>query len=310
MFIISSFSFNLKFFKYLYSFVVFVFTILCFMSFENGCSALPIGMHYYIGEKVLQKLLASSLEKSLTSGKNAESFLFGNVDADRGRLGLDSVTGKATDGKEFVDKLLSLAETEEEKWYALGFKTHMLVDQQTESFLGDIFGKSEVSYIYLKWYGILDNYFMLKKLGYIDIDSLKEFDLDEVFEFLPKNIKKFRYRMKKWFLKQLIFVFGDVKGLLKYFCKNFKSSYYVLPKHEDLLKKVYKQVLNYNVSNKELEKNIANLVGASMLLCLKERDFVFDDDFVKKVDERVEELADFVIKKLTKEGVFIFPKNK
>lgn len=260
---------------------------------------MPPGMHSYVANLVLSKLNKENPEKFSLSEDQKEAFLQGNDLADIGRFFLDFKTKIDSDGEKFISAIKSLAKTPEEIWFARGLEMHRKVDLETNKILKDIFGEPKWSFDYLSWYGILGNYVIKKTGEYINLPSFNNFSLDQLFGALPSNKgKSLKFSIIKIFGKFALFLIGGPGGAKKYFLKNIKRDHMLSFKHNKLIKKAYLQAANYNVSYAELEKQITNMVGASLLLCVKERNHSLDDTLVKKIDIKIDNLVNKLAKEL------------
>ncbi len=258
--------------------------------------ALPMGMHYYVGTKVLDRLCARSAGGISVDCANA--FLSACCLADIGRIKLDAETKVESDKPKFIETVSKLAKTDEEKWFALGLKAHFLVDEATSTFLEGIFGKPEKPFVYFSWYGVLDNYFITKTSSYFGGSDFNKYSINEIFAALPDRFKSLKYKLLKIFLKPVLY-FINPASLLKYFRNDFKNEVILSCKCSDLLKAAYSLTAGCNISVEEIQKQIGNLLVASVLLCIKERNAKLDEVFKKRVDARTNELVNYVVDKMS-----------
>jgi len=276
-------------------------TIIFSEGFSSTLHALPPGLHSYVAKQVLNKLKTKFPGKLLEKSEE-EAFIQGNILADVGRIFLDAETKVESDGKEFIGAVTSVAKTKEEKYFALGLNLHEKVDARTSVFLRDIFGKPERAFVYLDWYGILDNYLINKTGEYLALPDFDEFSLDQLFGALPHHVsQRFKLRLIKNLGKGLLFFVGGPNGAKKYFLKDAKKDFLVSYKYNSIIKRAYLKAANCDVSDEELKKQIQNLVGACILLCVNKRNFLLSADFIKKLDNKIEELVNILVGEIEKD---------
>ena len=248
--------------------------------FSSAVYALPPGLHSYVARRVLYKLKEKFPEKLIKKSEE-EAFIQGNVLADVGRIFLDAETKVESDKKEFIEAVALSAKTKEEKYFSLGLNLHEKVDARTSVFLRDIFGKPERAFVYLDWYGILDNYLINKTGEYLALPNFDEFSLDQVFGALPGRIRQsFKMKLIKYLGKLFLFFVGGPDGAKKYFLKDAKKDFLLYYKYNSIIKRAYLKVANCDISGEEIKKQIQNLVGACILLCVNKRNALLSADFI------------------------------
>ena len=230
--------------------------------------------HYYMSEQVLEKFQKENNIELSNEEKN--SFKSGSVMAHIGRFDMDNEniinpeTNKTryiiSRSEEFADQLLAQAKINNNKidiWFALGACIHCEQDNRVSSVLNSLenFKNSEKLDDFKKYYlkcGAVEDYFYDKLSRNINCEDLnKNFDLKQIGKDIleEKQLEEYASYAPLFFMIHFWGINSD--NLLL---------------NEDLLINTYKN-LGLEVTKENIQKQAANLVGASAILTYLSRNF-------------------------------------
>lgn len=261
--------------------------------FSVEASALFGNTHYCIGKKMIDKFDKKFSEckgyKPLSDGEK-DAFLSGMVYADIGRAEFDKKAGVDSDSDVFAEEMEKTAETSEEKWFARGFKMHVVQDRETKKFLKEVLDHGYSSYSeYAVDCATVDSYF-LKKYGILCNEFLDKFNFDQVASGCD--------------MKDLAEKFGVPEDKIKSSVKHILRRCYDYPKkhnlvlYDNLIQKTY-QSLGFEASVDEIHQQSANILGIFLIMPhVVEKRAVISEDLVLKIEEKSDLLADWCLSEL------------
>ena len=226
--------------------------------------------HYNIGKQIINNMNISLSENERSA------FLSGMVYADIGRFIFDKKIGIASDSTTFAEEMKKYTTTNEEKWFVRGIEMHILQDQQTNDFLAHIFGKNNNGYLnYITECSLLDCYFLRNNKSYIYNEFLDKFNYEQVTSELDTA--------------SIARSLGIPDNQIFPMCKSIISSFYMqinkcnLITYNELIVKTYHS-LGLKITQKDVQEQEANIVGASIIACFIASKQQLPDKLFIKID--------------------------
>lgn len=226
--------------------------------------------HYNIGKQIINNMNISLSENEKSA------FLSGIVYADIGRFIFDKKIGIDSDSTTFAKEMKKYTTTNEEKWFVRGIEMHIIQDQQTNEILTHIFGKNDNGYLnYIKKCSLLDCYFLRNNESYIYNEFLDKFNYEQVTSELDTV--------------SIARSLGIPDNQILPMCKSIISSFYMqinkcnLITYNELIVKNYHS-LGLKITQKDVQEQEANIVGASIIACFFASKQQFPDKLSTKID--------------------------
>ncbi len=237
--------------------------------------------HFNLGKKIIEKL------EEKPSKNEEDAFLSGMVYADIGRFKFDKETGVDSDSDKFVNEMEKLAQTNEEKWFAYGFRVHVFQDNETKKFLNDVLGRDYSSYSeYMMNCGILDSYFS-KKSGILYNEFLNRFNFKQI--------------TSGWDIGDLSKIAGAPENEIESFAMRTIKKYSDYPQKnnlfvfDDLMQRTYKS-LGFEISLDDIHEQAGNLLGVFIIVpAVVGSKCEISEELSSKIEEKSNNLADLCI---------------
>lgn len=237
--------------------------------------------HFNLGKKIIEKL------EEKPSKSEEDAFLSGMVYADIGRFKFDKETGVDSDSDKFANEMEKLAQTNEEKWFAYGFRVHVFQDNETKKFLNDVLDRDYSSYSeYMMNCGILDSYFS-KKSGILYNEFLNKFNLKQI--------------TSGWDIGDLSKISGAPEDKIEDFAVRIIKKHSDYPQknnllmYDDLIQRTYKS-LGFEISLDDIHEQAGNLLGVFIIVpAVVESKCEISEELSSKIEEKSDTLADLCI---------------
>lgn len=237
--------------------------------------------HFNLGKKIIEKL------EEKPSKNEEDAFLSGMVYADIGRFKFDKETGVDSDSDKFANEMEKLAQTNEEKWFAYGFRVHVFQDNETKKFLNDVLDRDYSSYSeYMMNCGVLDSYFS-KKSGILYNEFLNKFNFKQI--------------TSGWDIGDLSKISGAPEDKIEDFAMRIIKKHSDYPQknnllmHDDLVQRTYKS-LGFEISLDDIHEQAGNLLGVFIIVpAVVGSKCEISEELSSKIEEKSDTLADLCI---------------
>lgn len=237
--------------------------------------------HFNLGKKIIEKL------EEKPSKSEEDAFLSGMVYADIGRFKFDKETSVDSDSDKFANEMEKLAQTNEEKWFAYGFRVHVFQDNETKKFLNDVLDRDYSSYSeYMMNCGVLDSYFS-KKSGILYNEFLNKFNLKQI--------------TSGWDIGDLSKISGAPEDKIEDFAVRIIKKHSDYPQknnllmYDDLIQRTYKS-LGFEISLDDIHEQAGNLLGVFIIVpAVVESKCEISEELSSKIEEKSDTLADLCI---------------